>query len=116
MFSAGFYYQELLHWAAGLPPLRGLEEGCQARLRWSLRGGTFVPEESCIKEGQGEPQCAVTLEAQVHTHFHWDDSLAQVGLGENAAKAPFSSEECVRSGLTGFPKKDRRRINYTGCF
>lgn len=58
----------------------------------------------------------VTLGAQIHEHFHLDDSLAQVGLGKNAAKAPFSPEECVCSGLTGLPRKDRQRVNYTGFF
>lgn len=41
-------------------------------------------------------------------------TVAQVGLGKNAAKALFPPEECVCSGLSGLPKNGRQRVNSIG--
>lgn len=84
----------------------------------SLRGGTFVPGKSCIKDeerGWGGRSLGMRPHgAQVRRHFHLEGSLAWVGLGRNAHKAPFLPEECACSGLTGLPKNDRQRVNYIG--
>lgn len=46
--------------------------------------------------------------AWVRRHFHLDDSLAQVGLGQPAAKVHFLPEKCACLGLTGLPETDRQ--------
>lgn len=45
-------------------------------------------------------------------HFRLDDSLAQVGLGKNAAKVYFLHEECACSGLTGLPENESIALDF----
>ena len=54
--------------------------------------------------------------AQVRRHFHLDNSLAQVGLGQPAAKVHFLPDKCACPGLTGLPETDTQRVDYIGLF